>query len=231
MTQKTAIVTGAGGAVARAVIETFASAGWALALVAHSDDSVANLRARYAGHAVVQADLGNEPQARQAVSDAVQALGRIDALLNIAGGFAMSAATDTSPAQLQAQLAINFHTAFNATRAALPGMLERGHGFVLGIGAAAAFDGGGQVGAYAASKAALTVWMKSLAAEVAPRGITVSMLHPMGAVDTPANREAMPDSDPSGWIDPAEIAATALHLATRGERGRIDEAKLYPPAG
>jgi NADP-dependent 3-hydroxy acid dehydrogenase YdfG len=50
-------------------------------------------------------------------------------------------------------------------------------------------------------------------------------------VDTPGNRQAMPDVDPATWIDPAEIAATVLHLATRGLRGQVREAKVYPPAG
>ncbi|NII11542.1 SDR family oxidoreductase [Oleiagrimonas sp. C23AA] len=230
MTQKTAIVTGASGAIAAPIIDAFAKAGWKLALVARSQTGVERLKNSRPDQLVLQADLADDAQARRAVSEAREGLGHIDALLNIAGGFDMSAAADTSPEQLDAQMAINFHTAFNASRAVLATMLERGEGFILGIGAAAAFDGGGQVGAYAASKAALTVWMKSMAAEVAPRGLCVSMLHPMGAVDTPSNREAMPDSDPQSWVDPAEIAATALHLATRGRRGQVPEAKVYPPA-
>ncbi|HET7359629.1 MAG TPA: SDR family NAD(P)-dependent oxidoreductase, partial [Rhodanobacteraceae bacterium] len=133
-------------------------------------------------------------------------------------------------AQLEAQLDINLRTAFNATRAVLPHMLERGRGFVLGVGAAAALDGGASMGAYAAAKAALIAWLKSVDAELAPRGIDVSILYPMAAVDTPGNRRAMPKSDPALWIDPAELAATALHLATRGRRGRLREARVYPPA-
>ncbi|HEX7342253.1 MAG TPA: SDR family NAD(P)-dependent oxidoreductase, partial [Rhodanobacteraceae bacterium] len=153
----------------------------------------------------------------------------IDALLNIAGGFDMSGAADTTPAQLEAQLDINLRTAFNATRAMLPHMLESGGGFVLGVGAGQAINGGASCGTYAASKAAMIAWMKSMHAELAPKGIEFAIVYPMGAVDTAGNRAAMPDVDPASWIDPADLAATMLHLVSRGARGQVREARVYPP--
>ncbi len=229
MAQHTAIITGAGGAIGGHVIKAFDDAGWKLALVAFNDAESGRLREEYGKHSVVQANLVSDDAAQRAIREAVSHLGRLDALLNIAGGFDMSSATDTSPVQLEAQLDINFRTAFNATRAALPAMLRQGYGFVLAIGAAAAMDGGASVGAYAAAKGALTAWMKSVQAELAPKGISTAVMHPMGAVDTPANRKAMADADPATWIDADELAASALHLATRGNRGRINELKVYPP--
>ena len=228
--QPTVIITGAGGAIAGHVIEAFAEAGWKLGLVAYSEDEGKRAREACAEAAVTVANLVDEDAARRAVDDLAGTLGQVDALLNIAGGFDMSGATETSTQQLDAQLDINFRTAFNATRAVLPRMLEAGKGFVLGVGADAALDGGAGKGPYAASKAALVAWLKSVNAETAPKGVHVAVMYPMGAVDTAGNRHAMPDADPRSWIDPRELAATALHLATRGPRGRITEAKVYPPA-
>ena len=230
MPQQTAIVTGAGGAIAGHVIDAFARAGWKLALVAYDDAERGRLQRDRGQHVIVQANLAHDAEARRATAEILAQCGSVDALLNIAGGFDTGDAVKTTPQQLEAQLDINLRTAFNATRALLPHLLERSSGFVLGVGAAAALDGGAAVGAYAASKAALVAWLKSLRAEVAPHGVAVSIVYPMGAVDTPGNRHAMPKSDPQRWIDPDELAATILHLATRGARGRVHEARVYPPA-
>ncbi len=230
MSQSTAIITGAGGAIAGHVIDAFAEAGWTLGLIAYNDAEARRAQEACPAATVAVANLVDEDAARKAVAELTGALGHVDALLNIAGGFDMSGAADTSMKQLEAQMDINFRTAFNATRAVLPGMLEAGKGFVLGVGADAALDGGASKGPYAASKAALIAWLKSVNAETAPKGVRTAIMYPMGAVDTAGNRHAMPDADPQTWIDPRELAATALHLATRGARGRISEARVYPPA-
>lgn len=230
MSQQTAIVTGAGGAIASHVIAAFQQAGWKLALVAFNDAERTRLVEEHPDACVVQANLADDADAKRAVGEMLKQCGKVDALLNIAGGFDMSGAAETTPAQLEAQLDINLRTAFNATRAVLPHMLDNGHGFILGVGAAAAINGGASMGAYAASKAALIAWMKSMHAELQPRGIGMAIIYPMAAVDTAGNRAAMPDVDPATWIDPAELAATMLHLASRGQRGQIHEARVYPPA-
>lgn len=228
MSQQTAIVTGAGGAIAGYVIDTLRQAGWKLALVAHSDESRTNMTDTYPDTCVVQADLADDTAAKRAIDSAHYELGSVDALFNIAGGFDMSGVVETTPEQMETQLTVNLRTAFNATRAVLPHMLEAGHGFVLGVGAGQAINGAASTGPYAAAKAGLIAWLKSMHAELASKGIEMGIVYPMGAVDTPDNRAAMPDVDPAGFIDPQEIADTTLHMATRGSRGRIREAKIYP---
>ncbi len=230
MTHSTAIITGAGGALAGHLIKACQQADWKLALAAYDDAEAKRLHDDYPDSIVVQANLADAEQAAVAIKQAATQLGKVDYLFNVAGGFGMSSAIDTSPEDLDAQLSINFRSAFNASRAVLPGMLERGQGFILGIGAAAAIDGGGDMGAYAASKAALVTWLKSLRQEVASKGVDVAILYPMAAIDTPGNRHGMPDADPDSWIDPDELAATIMHLATRSSRGRILEARVYPRA-
>lgn len=224
---RVALVTGAGGAVGAAVTARFQREGWRLALVVHGDESRAELEARHPDALVLQADLRDEGEARQAVRAAEEALGGVDALLNLAGGFTTSPAAETGAADLERMFALNFTTAFNATRAALPGMVARGRGAVLGVGARAALQGGARTAPYAAAKAALAAYLKSLQAELGSAGLTFAVLHPMLAIDTPDNRRAMPKADPSGWLSAEAVAEAAYFLVTRPARGRALELELY----
>ena len=85
--------------------------------------------------------------------------------------------------------------------------------------------------AYAAAKSAVAGWLRALDDELSGTGVAVSILYPMGVVDTPANRAAMPDTDPGEWIDPDELAAALLFAATRGRRGRVRDLAVHPPGG
>ncbi len=226
---KVVAITGAGGAVAEKVIEVFKKAGWQLALFAHSEKELSRLEQTHTNTFITRADLGRDDEAKRAVSEALEKMGQIDALLNIAGGFSLNPALETSSDDLKSQLAINLWTTFNTTRAVLPSMIERGQGFILGVGAGAAVNGGSKVGPYAASKAAMIAYLKSVQAEVGAKGIGVAVVYPMGSIDTLGNRKNMPDANPDKWIDPIELAETMLHLVTRSPRGRIREAMVYPP--
>jgi NAD(P)-dependent dehydrogenase (short-subunit alcohol dehydrogenase family) len=226
---KVVAITGAGGAVGEKTIEVFNKAGWKLALFAHSDDEKLRLEQTHPDAFVTKADLGRDDQAQQAVKEAIAKVGHIDALLNIAGGFSLNPALETSSDDLKKQLAINLWTTFNTTRAVLPSMVERGQGFIVGVGAGAAVNGGSKLGPYAASKAAMIAYLKSVQAEVGKQGVGVAVIYPMGSIDTPSNRKSMPDADPTTWIDPTELAETMLYLVNRSSRGRIREVMVYPP--
>ena len=76
---------------------------------------------------------------------------------------------------------------------------------------------------YAAAKAAVAAYVHAVQDELGGRGIRTAIVYPLGVVETPANREAMPDADRSGWIDPAEIGHALLFAATRGSRGAVTE--------
>jgi NAD(P)-dependent dehydrogenase (short-subunit alcohol dehydrogenase family) len=225
---KVVAITGAGGAVAEKTIDVFKKAGWKLALFVHGDDEKVRLEQTYPNAFVTKADLGRDEQAQQAVQEALAKVGHIDALLNIAGGFSLNPALQTLSDDLKKQLAINLWTTFNTTRAVLPGMVERGQGFIIGVGAGAAVGGGSKLGPYAASKAAMVAYLKSVQAEVGKKGVGVAVVYPMGSIDTPSNRKSMPDADPNTWIDPIELAETMLYLVSRSPRGRIREVMVYP---
>lgn len=223
---RTVAIAGAGGALAAATAARFAQAGWNLALLARARHEP-ELRQRHPGAVVVAADLADPDHAARAIAAVEERCGDIDALLNLAGGFAMHSATEVGFDDLDAQLDAHLRTLVFTTRAALPRMLERGRGFVLGVASAQAIRGGARTVAYAAAKGAVLGYLQSLRSEVEPRGVGVSALVPMGTIDTPANRRAMPTSDPAQWIDAGELAEAVHFLAERGAHGRIAELRVH----
>jgi NAD(P)-dependent dehydrogenase (short-subunit alcohol dehydrogenase family) len=222
---RTVAITGAAGSLAGSTAEVFARAGWNLGLIAR-ERHLHELYERHPSAEVVGSDLADPADAGRALARIEARFGSVDALLNLTGGFAVQSATDVEPADLQAMLDANLSTVVFATRAALRGMLARGQGFVLGVAAAQPLRGGARVPAYAAAKGAVLGYLRSLRSEVEPKGIGVSVLVPMGAIDTPENRAAMPNSDPSRWIDGGELAEAIHFLATRGPRARVNELRV-----
>lgn len=227
---RTVLITGAAGAIGSVVAHRFAEAGWRLALADYGEANARTLRQRFEEVRVVDVDLTDGEATRQAVGTVEDEFGSIDTLFNIAGGFTMQPAADATDGDLAEMYRMNFVTLFNTTRAVLPGMQERGRGFILGISAAAALEGAGGAALYAASKASVAAYLKSVHDELRSDGVRTTVLYPMGVVDTPANREAMPEADPETWIAPEEIAESLLHLATRSERGHVRELQIFAPS-
>jgi NAD(P)-dependent dehydrogenase (short-subunit alcohol dehydrogenase family) len=144
--------------------------------------------------------------------------GGIDVLVNIAGGFRWEKLEDGDPETWDQLYAMNLRTAVVCCKAALPALLERGHGRIINIGAgAAAARAGAGMGAYTASKAGVQRLTESLAEEVKDRGITVNAILP-GVIDTPRNRADMPGADFSRWVAPEAIAEVILFLASDAAR-------------
>jgi NADP-dependent 3-hydroxy acid dehydrogenase YdfG len=103
-------------------------------------------------------------------------------------------------------------------------------GAIGGISAGQVGQGaGGGEAYYMAAKAPVALFLKSLEAQLSGSSTKVGVMYPMAGVDTPANRKDMPNVDPNSWIDPAEICAAFVHMATRSGRGRIREMELFPP--
>ena len=220
----TYLVTGGAGAVAEAVGRVFRAAGARVALVGRDPEAIRARAAAIEGLPLV-ADLTSLEEARRAVNEARRVHGRVDGLIHTAGGFEMAAADEAEPAHYDRMFDVNMRTLYSATRAVLPGLLEQGSGFIAGFSAGAVWSGAGAPGMalYAASKAAVSTFLRSLEAEVRHRGIGVAIVYPIGAIDTERNRRDMPDADRAGWIDPVEIATALLFACTRGPRGRLLE--------
>ena len=223
---KVVVITGAGGAIGSTVAEYFASRGWSLALFDRAS-RVSKLQDQYPEASVHIADLTQSLAVRRATAEVISLHGKVDALLCLAGGFAIGEAVHTDFNNIEAQISVNFKTLFEVTSSLLPHMVNRQSGFILGIAAAAALRGGSRMSAYGASKGALVGYLRSLRAEVGPSGLSVSILYPMGTVDTLENRRTMPDANPDDWISRQQIAETIYFLATRRTGGLVHEISLH----
>lgn len=213
-----AAVTGAAGSVGRHLAAALARRGWPVALVAGPGKAEAAKEAVLAIEPGAQLgwagiDLRDEAATRRQFQAFDEAVGACAVLLNAVGGFAAAPAHQADLVDVAAMVDENLVTAVNATRAVLPGMLARGEGFVLAFGAGAALQPAPGRTAYAAAKAALGGYFRSLAAELAGTGVHAAVLHPMGTIDTPANRAAMPGADTSRWIPVVRLVEAALYLA------------------
>ncbi len=206
---KVIIVTGASGALGKIVAETALARGARVTGVdyAPATDQPAERRLDLGG-----IDLTDAAQARRAIDRAASHFGRLDALINIAGGFAFENVADGDPKTWQRMYALNVTTALNASRAAIPHLLNSAAGRIVNVGAFGAVQAGAGMGAYAASKAGVHRLTEALAAEHKGR-ITVNAVLP-SIIDTAANRASMPKSDFSKWVAPQELAEVILFLAS-----------------
>jgi NAD(P)-dependent dehydrogenase (short-subunit alcohol dehydrogenase family) len=219
-----ALVTGGTGALGRSVVERFLNEGAKVHVPVFAEDEVSGLRQHLgtAGEAVVfhrDGDLTDVDKVATIFAAIRKAEGRgPEILLNLAGGFDSSPIEETEPAVWQRMWQMNATTAFLTSRAAFPGMKERGWGRVLNVSAFPALDRGRNgLSAYGAAKAAVLNLTQTLAREGAGHGITANAIVP-STIDTPANREAMPDADNSTWLPPEEMAGVLAFLASEEAR-------------
>ncbi|WP_103028142.1 SDR family oxidoreductase [Salinibacter altiplanensis] len=223
----TAAITGAAGTIGSVTAEVFADAGWDLALIDVGDENRATLEAAFPDAQVFDTDLTDEEATMETFADLWAEQESLDAVLAIAGGFAMQQAVESTTDDYAHMMDLNFRTLFHTARAAVPFLTRAESSVLLGVSAPAALEGQAEAGLYGASKAAVASYLKSLGLEEQTAGLRTTVLYPMGVVDTPDNREAMPDADPSGWVAPRQLADTMLHAATRSPRGHVPELKVH----
>jgi NAD(P)-dependent dehydrogenase (short-subunit alcohol dehydrogenase family) len=156
-------------------------------------------------------DLANEASATAGLQRAAAALGGLDGLVNVAGGFAWEAIEGGQAATWDRLYAMNLRSAVLACQAALPLLLAQPHPAIVNVGAAAALKAGLGMGAYAASKAGVARLTEALAEEFKARGLRVNAVLP-SVLDTPANRAEMPDADPTRWVGTDELARVIAFL-------------------
>jgi len=223
MGERVAAITGGHGALGRAVVEAVQAAGWTIAVIDHAS-----------GHAVPEGvleiggvDLTDPAQAKGAIEAVVAHYGRLDALLNIAGGFIWSP-VEGDGEEWDRMHALNVKTTLNASRAALPHLKTSPEGRIVNVGANGAVKAGHGMGAYAASKAGVHRLTEALAEELKSTSVTVNAVLP-SIIDTAANRADMPDADPAKWVAPADLAAVILFLAS--PEARAVTGALIPVTG
>ena len=194
------IVTGGFGALGRAVTQRLAADGAKVAVIDHAKAPPTEFIA-FGG-----VDLADASAARATVDVAVEKLGGLYALVNIAGAFRWETLADGDVATWDLLYARNLKTALCTSKAALPHLLANKAGRIINIGAVAAAKAAMGMGAYAASKAGVARLTEALAEEVKANGITVNAVLP-SIIDTAANRADLPKADFSKWVKPEAIAA------------------------
>ena len=211
---KRVVVTGAAGVLGVAVAEHFARGGATLAQL----DVLPNESAVAAKHLTQVCDLTDPAACAAAVAQAKDALGGIDVLANIAGGFTMGdSVADTTDETWEFMFNLNARTVFNMARAVVPVMRSQGSGKIINVGARGGLRGGGLMAAYAASKSVVQRLTESLADELKGDGINVNCVLP-SIIDTPRNRSDMPDAKHEAWVAPEDLANVIGFLASDGAR-------------
>jgi NAD(P)-dependent dehydrogenase (short-subunit alcohol dehydrogenase family) len=209
------IVTGAGGNLGRAVAKAFAARGANLVLVDLRRESLEKTYgSESAQRLFAPADLLDQAQVSAVVEKAVDRFNRIDVLCNVAGGFRMGTPVhDTPDEDWNFLFDINVRTMLHAVRAVVPRMVEGGGGKIITVGAHAALKGVAQMGTYCAAKSAVIRLTEAMAAELRENKINVNCVLP-SIIDTPENRTAMPNADPTRWVAPEVLASTMVFLAS-----------------
>lgn len=224
MTARLTLITGVGraGQVGEVVARTFAEHGDHVLLVSRNGDEVSAragaLTAAGFTASGYPCDLADAADVRQLVERVTREHGAsLDALVNLAGGFAASGPVADSSSDAWDHLArINLRTAFETTRAFLP-HLRRARGAVVYFAAAAALPGGTGSGmwAYAAAKGAVLTLMRAVAAEERPNGVRANAVAPT-AIRTVSNLDAM--GDEVRYVEREDVARTVWYLCSDDAR-------------
>lgn len=210
MSAGTAVLTGVTGGWGRAVLDRFVERGWSVAAT-HRGAPPGDLPAAVLA---VEADLTDPASAERVVAAAMARFGSVEALVNIAGGFAAGGTIDQAPVDVwRSQMAINLDTAYHMTRAALVPMRAAGRGAIVYIGSSATERPFPGAAGYIVSKTALGGLMRAVDTEVRTEGIRANTVVAK-IVDTPRNRAESPDADYSRWTTGAELATVIEWLCS-----------------
>jgi NAD(P)-dependent dehydrogenase (short-subunit alcohol dehydrogenase family) len=213
---QTVVVTGASGNLGDAVARAFATRDANVVLVARHVAALTGVPPER--QLAVAADLTRQPDAERVATETLARFGRIDVLCNVAGGFRMgSPVHETTDETWNVLLDLNVVTMLNMVRAVVPRMLAQGSGRIVNVAANAGLRGTAGMGAYCAAKSAVIRLTESMAAELRERSVNVNCVLPT-TLDTPENRAAMPNVDPSRWVRPDDLAQTIVFLASPGAR-------------
>lgn len=235
---KTALVTGASGGIGGAIAEALHGAGATVVLSGTREGPLQELAVKLGERAhVVPANLSDPDAAANLIKDAAAVMGSVDVLVNNAGITRDNLFMRMSDEEWAQVIEVNLTSVFRLSRAVLRGMMKARWGRIVNITSVVGATGNPGQGNYAAAKAGLVGMSKSLASEVASRGITVNCVAP-GFIET-AMTDKLADEQkarilnqiPAGRMgNPSEIAAAVLYLASP-EAGYVTGATLHVNGG
>jgi 3-oxoacyl-[acyl-carrier protein] reductase len=238
LTGKTALVTGASGGIGAEIARALHKQGAVVALSGTRREALDALAAELGERVhVLPADLAVAEEAARLIADAEAAMGKVDILVNNAGLTKDGLVLRMSDADWDKVLNVDLGAPFRLTKSVLKFMLKRRAGRIINIGSIVGATGNPGQANYCAAKAGLVGMTKSLAQEVASRGITVNLVAP-GFIETPMT-DALNDAqkaDLSGKIplgrlgSPADIAAAVVYLAA-DEAGWVTGSTIHVNGG
>ncbi|HKD69277.1 MAG TPA: SDR family NAD(P)-dependent oxidoreductase [Candidatus Binataceae bacterium] len=232
---RVAMITGGTGALGRAVAERFLSEGAKVAIPYIIDAEVPMLEQRLGGRfpkanlLVSKVDVSHHEQLGKFVNEAVTKFGRIDALVNLVGGFwGGKPISETTLDEWQAMFDINLKPTFMCCKAVVPIMQKNKFGRIVSVASRSGLMGAGDFAAYAIAKGAIATFTYSLAEEVLNDGVLVNAIAP-STIDTEANRKAMPNAKHERWVKPEAIANTLSFLCS--ESNQVTSGAVVPVYG
>jgi NAD(P)-dependent dehydrogenase (short-subunit alcohol dehydrogenase family) len=215
--KQVAIVSGGTGALGQAVSRCLLTAGAAVSIPFVIPQEAEALRDSLEGpdrqrlHTVAT-DVADPDRFEAFVQDTLKRFGRIDILVNAVGGFEAGDLVATPLPTWQRMLTLNLTTCYIGCRGVLPAMMQGRAGRIINIASRAVVPPRGGFLAYTVAKAGVIALTQALAEEARPYGITVNAVLP-STMDTPANRQAMPDADRSQWVSVESVAEVVAFLA------------------
>jgi len=236
-----AVITGGGRGIGRAIALLFAGEGANIAILDRdagaADAAAADIRARGRNAIAVRLDVGEENEVAEGFCRVASELGNIDILVNNAGIDTTSRVADMPTDMWDEMIRIHLRGTFLCTRAVLPGMLRQRRGRIINMSSQLAHKGAAEMAHYAAAKAGIIGFTRSLAYEVAEHNVTVNAIAP-GPVDTdlfrklpePWRKQKLAEIPMHRPASVDEIAPTALLLASE-EGGYYLGATLNPNGG
>jgi NAD(P)-dependent dehydrogenase (short-subunit alcohol dehydrogenase family) len=210
----TVLVTGATGGLGPAVVAAFLEDGWRVVATSRTGRPPQDL-VGYDRLESVATDLFEPADVAEAVAVAtVEEAAPLRALVNLVGGYAIGGLVHETPVeQFERQLTLNLRPTYLATQAVLPHLVDAGGGAIVCVSARAAVAPfRGAVG-YVSAKAAVLAFTQAVAVEYKAAGVRCNAVLP-SVIDTPGNRSAQPDADPSRWVPPAQVAAVIRFLCS-----------------
>jgi NAD(P)-dependent dehydrogenase (short-subunit alcohol dehydrogenase family) len=217
---KVAVITGATGALGRAAVKAFLNHG-ARVVSTYRSEEKQNKLIDFLGQAgdslvSIKTDVTNEADVQALFQKVVEKYGRVDILLNIVGAYKGGAEiANTKEEDWDSMMSTNLKSAFLCSKAALPYMMRQDFGRIINVASRTALEKRyrSKSGAYAVSKAGVIVLTETIAEEVKKYDINVNCILP-STIDTPDNRQMLPEADFSKWVKPEQIAKVILFLVS-----------------
>ena len=212
------LITGGTGILGSAVTKAYLAQGDTVAVTYLFENEVERFKAYNPELSkdvtFLYANVTEEAEVQNTIKEFLFQFDRLDVLINIVGGFVGGIPTaELEVDRWDFMMDLNLKSVFLCCKAVIPDMTAQGYGKILNVSARAGLKGEAGLSAYCVSKGGVRTLTESLAAEVMDSGVNVNAIMP-SIMDTPMNREAMPDEDHDRWVAPADVAKVICFLTS-----------------